>query len=229
MADMDRARKVLAAEAGRPVDEFGDAEWISVRTALAAMLAFAAERPGVGEGRIQAHHGSANSHIFDDQILIGGECIAFSDEPWTSKIVAALSVATPADDGADFSRITMQGNLEKILSQYRDAHPRTMLQAIMSAIPRLSAPPASPSEGEEGPRPLVIEGNYCSGCKHLKTEFWSEPHFDDRGTSARCGAMPDEHGGKSITAYWSKTTSSPSWCPFLPAALSPTPVAKKED
>lgn len=44
-----------------------------------------------GEMRAVAHHGSANSHIFDDQILVGGECIAFSDEPWTSRIVAALS------------------------------------------------------------------------------------------------------------------------------------------
>lgn len=74
-------------------------------------------------------------------------------------------------------------------------------------------------EEREGPGPIPSDSLYCRGCKHLKTEKWREPSGDgetfDSGTSARCGAIPDEHGGKSISAYWRERHTAPHWCPFL--------------
>lgn len=61
-------------------------------------------RAEVLEDTFRVEHGSANSHVFEDAIYLEGadECIAFSNEPWTSRIVAALSPLPPeqgADDG----------------------------------------------------------------------------------------------------------------------------------
>lgn len=56
----------------------------------------------------------------------------------------------------------------------------------------------------------------CNGCPALVTKEWKD-YLDnddtDSGTSARCSAVPTEHGGQSISAYWSKTDAPPSWCP----------------
>lgn len=56
----------------------------------------------------------------------------------------------------------------------------------------------------------------CTGCPALVTKYWKD-YLDndetDSGTSARCSAVPDEHGGKSITAYWAADSAPPSWCP----------------
>lgn len=75
--------------------------------------------------------------------------------------------------------------------------------------------------GREGPAPLPAPTSlHCSGCQHLTTEPWREYMYEDdewdSGISARCGAIPTEHGGKSISAYWSARNHAPSWCPFLP-------------
>jgi len=75
----------------------------------------------------------------------------------------------------------------------------------------------------EGPAPLPAPTSlHCFGCKHLKTEPWREYMYEDdewdSGTSARCAAVPTEHGGESISAYWSRTTPVPSWCPVVKAA-----------
>ncbi len=75
----------------------------------------------------------------------------------------------------------------------------------------------------EGPAPIVaVSKPACDGCKHLKTKWWKD-YLDndetDSGTSARCAAVPDEYGGKSITAYWSKGSATPAWCPFLATAI----------
>lgn len=75
----------------------------------------------------------------------------------------------------------------------------------------------------EGPAPLVRpETLHCEGCKHLRTKWWKdylENDETDSGTSARCAAIPDEHGGKSISAYWSRTDQAPTWCPFRNAVI----------
>ena len=39
------------------------------------------------------------------------------------------------DERPDFSRTTLRANIESVLRRYRDAHPNTMLEKIMSAIP----------------------------------------------------------------------------------------------
>lgn len=74
------------------------------------------------------------------------------------------------------------------------------------------------NEQREGPASVItISGPACDGCKHLRTEWWKdylENDETDSGTSARCVAVPTEHGGKSITAYWSKGRKAPAWCPF---------------
>ena len=73
----------------------------------------------------------------------------------------------------------------------------------------------------EGPAPIPNTRLQCFGCKHLDTEDWREPSGDgetfDSGTSARCKAIPTEHGGQVIGSYWSRTNDAPKWCPFLPA------------
>jgi len=43
-----------------------------------------------GEG-VEVLRDSANSHCFDDRIMVAGECIAFASEPWSSKIAASLA------------------------------------------------------------------------------------------------------------------------------------------
>lgn len=53
------------------------------------------EEGSVDREAIQIIRGSANSHCFDDQILVGDECIAFASEPWTSRIAAVLKTSTP--------------------------------------------------------------------------------------------------------------------------------------
>lgn len=77
----------------------------------------------------------------------------------------------------------------------------------------------------EGPAPIPNTRLQCFGCKHLETEDWREPSGDgetfDRGTEARCKAMPTEHGGQSIGVYWSRTNDAPKWCPFLAALQGP--------
>lgn len=68
-----------------------------------------------------------------------------------------------------------------------------------------------------GPQPIKKpEALTCTGCRHLKTKWWKDYLEDDEtdsGTSAWCGALPDEYGGKSITAYWNDNRAPPSWCP----------------
>lgn len=68
----------------------------------------------------------------------------------------------------------------------------------------------------EGPQPVKApDRKTCTGCSHLKTEWWSEylPEDDekDSGTAASCAAADN----RSITAYWSDNMSPPSWCPIL--------------
>lgn len=79
-------------------------------------------------------------------------------------------------------------------------------------------------ELREGPAPLPAPTKLCcDGCRHLKTKWWKDCLDNDEtdsGTSAQCGAVPDEHGGKSISAYWSAGTGAPDWCPFLADRLS---------
>ena len=79
------------------------------------------------------------------------------------------------------------------------------------------------TQEREGPAPIVtISKPACDGCQHLQTKWWKD-YLDndetDSGTSARCGAVPTEHGGKSITAYWSNGNAAPEWCPFLAQAI----------
>lgn len=77
----------------------------------------------------------------------------------------------------------------------------------------------------EGPAPIPNTRMQCFGCKHLHTKDWREPSGDgetfDSGTSARCKAIPTEHGGQSISAYWSRSDDAPKWCPFLAALKGP--------
>jgi hypothetical protein len=69
----------------------------------------------------------------------------------------------------------------------------------------------------EGPQLVVSAKLTCTGCSHLKTEWWKD-YLDndetDSGTSARCSALLDECGGKSITSYWSNNSPPPKWCPL---------------
>ncbi len=48
----------------------------------------------------------------------------------------------------DFSRLTLRSNLKRILDQYADAHPSTLLDKVMAAIPVGAYPPAKPVEGD---------------------------------------------------------------------------------
>lgn len=74
----------------------------------------------------------------------------------------------------------------------------------------------------DGPAPLEKPITlHCVGCRHLATKWWKDHLEDDEtdsGISARCGAIPDEYGGKSISAYWSERDVTPDWCPHLETA-----------
>lgn len=45
----------------------------------------------------RADYGSADSHHFGDRIIAADECVAFSSQPWTDRIVAALSAPAQVD------------------------------------------------------------------------------------------------------------------------------------
>lgn len=102
------------------------------------------------------------------------------------------------------------------------------IQKVMDALAQSdNAPnPSTPAGGQEGvgeatsAGPQLLPARYtCKGCVHLTTKDWEdylENDETDSGTSARCGAIPDEYGGKSITAYWMATNAPPKWCPFSP-------------
>lgn len=95
-------------------------------------------------------------------------------------------------------------------------------RAMSSRLSAPAQPVSEQGEGREGPAPIPNTRLQCFGCKNLHTEDWSEPSGDgetfDNGTTARCKAVPTEHGGEVIRSYWSRTDEAPKWCPFLPAA-----------
>jgi len=136
----------------------------------------------------------------------GGYCIDGVPREVAPTIVAALN-STAAD----------ALNHWKALARYNG---NALVRNAAASSPPTSA---SPSEdvvervADDGPQPVITPPKLtCTGCRHLKTEWWKD-YLDndetDSGTSARCEAVPDEHGGKCITAYWSNNRPPPSWCP----------------
>ena len=88
---------------------------MSVRTCREGAKAIRAmplpHQPATDEGeRVRVLDG-ANSHVFDKRLVIGdgdafqkgdgGECIAFADEPWASRIATALSTRTSQPPAAE--------------------------------------------------------------------------------------------------------------------------------
>lgn len=64
---------------------------------------------------------------------------------------------------------------------------------------------------QEGPKQTILYT--CHECNYLKTEpweFYGENDEIDRGTDSTC-LKKDKH----ISSYWSKSTLTPKWCPFL--------------
>lgn len=110
-------------------------------------------------------------------------------------------------------------------------HPiaRSYVPLDLPIAPNIQTAPVDPVAGgealREGPAPIPNTRMQCFGCKHLDTKYWREPSGDgetfDSGTSARCKAIPTEHGGQSISAYWSRSDAAPKWCPFLAALKGP--------
>lgn len=133
-----------------------------------------------GEG-VEVLRDSANSHCFDDRIMVAGECIAFASEPWSSKIAASLArEPATAGVGREAREIAIKHALPGIYdgisthaTRRGDADGRPYMGAIREALSR--AAPSSGSAIAEG----GLGGSFaCPICGDDKPHHHTAPVVD---------------------------------------------------
>jgi len=104
----------------------------------------------------------ANSHVFDLRILIGdsddekAECIAFANEPWAGRIIAALATPSQPDPQSRGQAFDGEGEaVDAIMAALSEYDPTLYEQesweiTLMNVKPIIAAALSSAKRGEEG-------------------------------------------------------------------------------
>lgn len=155
---------------------------------LAALLA-----PPAAVDGWRIDRGSANSHVFDDQLLFGDECVGFVDADWSDRILTMLAAApTPpaasppapsalVEDGYQLAFYELAGLMGIGARSASPGHVwrSEMLPKIAAALAHHSAQPAS----DEGP---------CTDCYDTGITIQTE-----RRCACQTNPQPVSEGGAS--------------------------------